>query len=80
MALTPKQRDALQWLSKQPWRSPWWGGKPHGRWPKELPSQTYNSLSLAKLIETRSGEWSDKIVSISEAGKAAITSVLCEEK
>lgn len=70
--LRPKQIEALKWLSKEPWCSPWWGGKPHGSWPKQMPAQTYNSLALAKLIETRTGEWADKIVSISETGRIAL--------
>jgi hypothetical protein len=73
MKLKPKQREALEWLSKQPWRAAWWGGKPHGRWPKEMSPQTYYSLSHKKLVETRAGEWADQIVSISDAGKAALS-------
>ena len=72
MKLRPKQREALEWLSKQPWTSPWWAGKPHGRWPKEMGPQTYNSLSLAGLVRSTPGTWSEKTIEITDAGRIAL--------
>ncbi len=72
MKLTVKQREALEWLSNEPWVTPWWGGKPHAGWPKQMPAQTYNSLSLAKLVRSAPGTWSEKKVEITQAGRDAL--------
>jgi hypothetical protein len=71
--LTAKQRQALEWLSKEPWIALWWGGRPHGSWPKQLPLQTYNSLSLAKLISFKLSRFGYcRIVGITQAGRNAL--------
>jgi hypothetical protein len=72
MKLRPKQREALEHLAVEPWATSWWGGRPHVGWPKWMPAQTYNSLSLAKLVITHSGSWAEKTVSITIAGRAAL--------
>jgi len=73
--LRPKQREALEALSKESWTAPWWAGRPHCGWPKWMPAQTYNSLALAKLIKTLPGTWAEKTVAITDAGKAALREV-----
>jgi len=72
--LRPKQIDALRWLMSQPkgWRAPWWGGRPHSGWPKQMPPQTYNSLLLAGYIKTFSGSWPERTVMITSAGEEAL--------
>lgn len=70
--LTPRQREALEWLAVETWTAPWWAGRPHSGWPKQMPVQTYNGLSLAKLIKTRDGKWAEKVVSITKEGRDAL--------
>lgn len=73
MKLRTKQLEALEWLATSgPWKAAWWGGRPHGSWPKQMGPQTYNSLSLAKLIRTENGRWAEKEVFITAAGVAVI--------
>ncbi len=78
--LTAKQREALEWLAREPWVASWWGGKPHSGWPKQMPAQTYNSLSLAGLVQTMNAKhWSDRIVSITSDGRSSLNVHLREE-
>jgi hypothetical protein len=75
MKLTKAQRAALEWLDQAgPWTTAWWGGKPHTRRPKVLPSQTFDALRNAKLISVTHQKWPDKTVAITPAGKAALHS------
>ena len=72
--LKPKQVEALKWLvaNDGKWVAPWWGGRPHAGWPKQMPPQTYNALSLAKLVKTFSGSWAEKTVAITIDGRKAL--------
>lgn len=71
--LTPKQREALEWLSKQRWVANWWGGKPHTGWPKPMPAATYRALSAAKLVKTFQGASPfERAVIITKDGRAAL--------
>lgn len=71
--LTKKQHEALSWLDVCcGWTDVWWGGRPGGGWPKQMPVQTYNALSLAKLIKTVHSQRFDRTVSITPAGYAAL--------
>jgi len=72
--LTPKQSEALKWLvaNKGRWTEAWWGGRPYSGWPKQMPAQTYNSLSLAGLIMTTVGERFDRNVYITGDGRKAL--------
>ena len=73
MKLTKKQREALQWLDGHgPWTTPWWGGRPFTRWPKELPARTFDALSAANLVAIKPRKWADQSVVITEAGRQAI--------
>ena len=68
--LSPRQRAALEHLAREPWSSPWWGGKPHCGWPEWMGTQTYNSLIRAKMIQTVSGPVAfDAIVKITKKGR-----------
>lgn len=72
MKLSKAQIRALQFLAVKPWSAPWWGGKPHTGWPDEMKPSTYSYLRGAGLITSNPGEWAEKIVSITAAGRALI--------
>lgn len=73
MRLSPKQREALEWLkSNGPWTTPWWGGKPHGGWPRQMPSNTCAALRRAGFVKKIAGSRLDKSIAITDAGKVAI--------
>lgn len=72
MKLTTKQREALEWLAQQPWKAPWWSGRPHVSWPKQMDGRTYRALHKRGFVEARPGTWSEKIIAITAPGRVAL--------
>lgn len=73
MKLSPAQRRALDFLSKKDWSAPWWGGGPHTGWPKEMPMRTFDKLLEMKLVTIADGKRFDRVVSITDKGRSALT-------
>jgi hypothetical protein len=78
MKLTQPQITALTFLSKGPWVAPWWGGKPHGRWPKELNSKTISKLIILRYVRVRHVGRFDRATTITEAGLKALNDTITE--
>lgn len=73
--ISEKQRTALEWLAKSDWEASWWGGKPHGCWPREMDGRTYASLLSRGLVLRRNGaRWPKCSVEITDAGRAYVVS------
>lgn len=70
--LSASQRRALEFLAAAPWSAPWWGGKPHGSWPKELNARTYDKLVALGFIGWGAKGAFDRTVKITPAGRAAL--------
>lgn len=76
MKLSAPQITALAFLSKAPWVAPWWGGKPHSNWPKELNGRTVHKLVTLKFVRVMHQSRFDRAVTITETGKAALQSCI----
>ena len=75
MKLSPRQREALEWLDKYgPWTAAWWSGRPHGRWPDAMDGRTYEALHRRGLVQSKAGTCSEKTVEITAPGRVAIQS------
>lgn len=72
--LGSRQVVALNWLAANgPWTTPWWGGRPHTGWPKEMTASTFEKLIKKRFVEVRpTGQRFDRTATISEYGKKAI--------
>lgn len=68
--LTEAQRRGLEFLAKSPWKSVWWGGKPHGNWPKELNARAYDKLVSLGLVGWESAGGFARKITITPAGRA----------
>lgn len=69
--LSEAQVRALEFLAIAPWISAWWGGKPHGGWPKEMNARTYNKLIADGLVGwVEQGNFRRKIM-VTPAGRSA---------
>jgi|HubBroStandDraft_6_1064221.scaffolds.fasta_scaffold538168_2 hypothetical protein len=71
--MTKKERVALAWLATGEWRTAWWGGKPHGKWPREMSGATLDRLrnqGFAGLLDTRNPF--HRVVRITSAGRKAL--------
>lgn len=75
MKISESQRRALEFLAAAPWTTAWWGGKPHGSWPKELNARTYDKLVSLGFISWGAKGAFDRTVKITPAGRAALTLV-----
>jgi hypothetical protein len=71
--LSPSQRRALEFLARAPWTAAWWGGKPHGSWPKELNARTYDKLVALGFIGWGAKGAFDRTVKITASGRAALS-------
>lgn len=72
--LTEAQKRGLEFLANTPWVSPWWGGKPHAGWPKELNERSHDKLiSLGLIGWVNGGNYLRKVM-ITPAGRALLAS------
>lgn len=72
-AMTGREKIALGWLAGQSWKTAWWGGKPHGRWPREMSGATLERLrnqGFAVLLDCRTPFL--RVVRITSAGREAL--------
>lgn len=73
-SLSKSQRSGLEFLADKPWSAKWWGGKPHGGWPKELNARAYDKLvSLGFVVWLGARGPFDRTVKITEAGRRALS-------
>lgn len=70
--LTKPQKTALEALLRASWVASWWGGKPHGRWPTYMSSRTFEKLLELRFVRIEHGGRFDRIVTVTEAGRAAL--------
>lgn len=70
--LSEAQRKGLEFLSVSPWEAAWWGGKPHGSWPKKLSLRVYSNLIAKGFIANRHTGAFKHTVCLTPAGRAAL--------